>query len=97
MLQRVFGRAPGARANDGVIPLRSQLHGRLVWAGYADHLDILGHFDGGQRPPGASAEDVHVDWLRSGADFDETGFEAMVDAIASGLSAAAQTRERADV
>ena len=80
-----FGRAPGARANDGVVPLRSQLHGRLAWAGYADHLDVLGHFDGGKNSPG---DTPHVDWLHSGAGFDESRFAALTKAIADGMTRA---------
>lgn len=49
-LVEAFGRAPGARANDGVVPTRSQIWGRVVWAGYADHLDVLGHFPGEIEP-----------------------------------------------
>jgi hypothetical protein len=93
-LTRAFGRAPGARANDGVVPLRSQLHGRVVWAGMADHLDVLGHFDGGRaggratvRAPRTDA--THVDWLHSGAAFDQARFDAMTRAIADGMLAAA--------
>ena len=81
-LLRAFGKAPEVRANDGVVPLRSQLHGRLVWTGYADHLDVLGHFDGGKAP---ADDPPHVDWLRSGADFDEARFTAMTKAIAAGM------------
>jgi hypothetical protein len=80
-LARIFGRRPGARANDGVVPIRSQLWGKLAWAGYADHLDVLGHFDGGREQTG----DAHVDWLASGAKFDTRGFEAMLDAIVAGM------------
>jgi hypothetical protein len=83
-LARAFGRAPGARANDGVVPLRSQLHGRLAWAGLADHLDVLGHFDGGKRPAG---EPAHVDWLCSGSGFDRERFLAMTRAVADGMLA----------
>jgi hypothetical protein len=85
VLARAFGRAPGARANDGVVPLRSQLHGRVVWAGMADHLDVLGHFDGGRAREG---EPAHVDWLHSGASFDKERFAAMTKAIAEGMMAA---------
>jgi hypothetical protein len=83
-LLRAFGRAPEGCANDGVVPLRSQLHGRLVWTGYADHLDVLGHFDGGKC---AADDPPHVDWLRSGAGFDAARFTAMTQAIAAGMIA----------
>lgn len=43
-LAQVFGRAPGVRSNDGVVPLRSQIWGKIAWIGHADHLDVLGHF-----------------------------------------------------
>lgn len=95
-LLRAFGRAPGVHANDGVVPLRSQLHGRLVWAGYADHLDVLGHFDGSKAAKSAKIaatgagpgdDPPHVDWLRSGAGFDAARFAEMTKAIADGMFA----------
>jgi triacylglycerol lipase len=91
-LATAFGRAPSVRANDGVVPLRSQIHGRVAWAGYADHLDVLGHFDGAKVGRVARAVDAgvgaarHVDWLRSGAGFDEARFAAMTGAIAEGMT-----------
>ncbi len=91
MLARAFGRAPGVRANDGVVPLRSQVHGELIWTGYADHLDVLGHFAGaksGKSVEAEGAEPAHVDWLRSGAGFDEARFAAMTKAIVDGMVAA---------
>jgi hypothetical protein len=83
-----FGEAPGVQVNDGVVPLRSQVHGRLVWTGYADHLDVLGHFDGGHDAKKAgdpAAGPAHVDWLRSGAGFDEVRFREMTRAIGDGM------------
>jgi hypothetical protein len=80
-LARVFGRSLDARANDGVVPTRSQIWGRVVWAGYGDHLDVLGHFDGGKHP----GDPPHVDWLRSGAAFDAARFRAMAEAIVEGM------------
>ena len=115
-LQQAFGKVPGARANDGVVPVLSQVWGHVAWAGYGDHLDVLGHFPGaiaiagearpfwrslfGGRAKTAAVADVaaaaiagvkgvkaerHVDWLRSGAGFDDRAFGALMDALASGM------------
>jgi hypothetical protein len=119
-LARAFGKAPGVRANDGVVPLLSQVWGSVAWAGYADHLDVLGHFPGAVVPrpfwaslfpgrakeagesrpleetveaavatggvaPDPVADAVHVDWLRSGAGFDERAFGVLMDALANGM------------
>jgi triacylglycerol lipase len=88
VLARAFGVSPGVRANDGVVPIRSQIWGKLVWAGYGDHLDVLGHF---RDPIRASARDVeagavpHVDWLYSGSNFGRAEFASLLDVIAKGL------------
>jgi hypothetical protein len=79
---RAFGRSPGLRANDGVVPLRSQIWGELVWAGYGDHLDVLGHF---KEERGGERHKEHVDWLTSGAAFDSVQFAALMRAIADGM------------
>lgn len=50
VLTRAFGRVPGARANDGVVPVLSQVWGHVAWAGYGDHLDVLGHFPEQTQP-----------------------------------------------
>jgi triacylglycerol esterase/lipase EstA (alpha/beta hydrolase family) len=89
-LARAFGQPPGPRANDGVVPIRSQLWGRVVWCGYADHLDVLGHFNGGAGR--GREEPEHVDWLASGSGFDRARFDAMTRAIANGMHAAARAR-----
>lgn len=88
LLARAFGRAPGVRLNDGVVPVRSQLWGELLWAGYGDHLDVLGHFGG--PAPSHEREPEHVDWLRSGSDFDAARFASLADAISSGLLRASE-------
>jgi hypothetical protein len=85
LLVAAFGRMPDLGASDGVVPMRSQIHGRIVWAGLADHLDVLGHFSG---RPGT----LHVDWLSSGARFDDARFGKMLDAIAGGMLEAARLR-----
>jgi hypothetical protein len=81
-LTSAFERVPGVRSNDGVVPIRSQLWGELVWTGYADHLDVLGHFDGG---PIDATKPRHVDWMKSGSRFDARSFDGMLDAIARGM------------
>jgi hypothetical protein len=77
-LREAFGQAPGGRSNDGVVPIRSQIWGELVWTGKGDHLDVLGHFWGREGSG-------HRDWLTSGSGFDEERFAFMVDRIADGM------------
>jgi triacylglycerol lipase len=92
ILARTFGRSPGVIENDGVVPIRSQVWGKLVWAGYGDHLDVLGHFDDSAAPalpPPPVGPPRHVDWLYSGSNFDRARFDSLSDAIAGGLVAGA--------
>jgi triacylglycerol lipase len=88
-LLRAFGAVPDAKANDGVAPLRSQLWGTLVWSGLADHLDVLGHYRD-ERADGP-VELRHHDWLTSGSSFGSTQFDALMDAVATGMLKAAGT------
>jgi hypothetical protein len=87
-LARAFERAPGARANDGVVPIRSQIWGEVVWAGLADHLDVLGHFRGEGDRAESEGDRAHRDWLASGSRFDRGRFEQIMDAIAKGMRGA---------
>jgi len=77
-----LGQVPPPLANDGIVPFRSQLWGKLVWAGQGDHLDVVGHFASARRGG------EHVDWLSSGARFDLPRFDALLDAIVAGMLAA---------
>jgi hypothetical protein len=77
-----LGQVPPPLANDGIVPFRSQLWGKLIWAGQGDHLDVVGHFAGARK------DDDHVDWLSSGARFDRPRFDSLLDAIATGVLAA---------
>jgi hypothetical protein len=61
--------------NDGLVPTASMIWGDLLWAGTADHLDILGHFHG-------ERDTAHTDWMVSGAGFREDDFDEAMDAIA---------------
>src|SRR5258708_18389501 len=93
-LVRTFGRALSSRANDGVVPIRSQIWGKLVWAGYGDHLDVIGHFRDA-RPATPTQTDQaarpHIDLLHSGSDFDSARFASLVSAIADGLASSAKS------
>ncbi len=82
-LVRAFGRSPTTEDNDGVVPLRSQLWGTLIWAGLADHLDVLGHYRDDRSD--VPAERAHRDWLTSGSAFTHAQFTALIDAIATGM------------
>ncbi|HEY2408286.1 MAG TPA: hypothetical protein VGI10_19900 [Polyangiaceae bacterium] len=63
-------------SNDGIVPTLSMLWGELLWAGEADHLDVLGHFHDDKKPS------EHFDWVTSGARFTRQRFAAVLDAIA---------------
>lgn len=96
-LTSAFGALPGFGANDGIVPIRSQIWGRLAWAGHADHLDVLGHYADerhSHRTPAAPTDEgpPHVDWLCSGSRFGAAPFSAMVAAIAAGVAASVRSR-----
>jgi hypothetical protein len=82
-LVRALGASPDLHANDGVVPMRSQIWGKLVWAGLGDHLDVLGHYH--DKTPEADVAVRHHDWLTSGSAFDDAHFDALMDAIAKGM------------
>lgn len=83
VLTTAFGESPDLHANDGCVPIRSQVWGRLVWAGLGDHLDVLGHYR--DESPEERAEHRHRDWLTSGSRFNDASFEALMDAVAAGM------------
>ncbi len=81
-VRALLGELPPESENDGVVPLYSQIWGDLVWIGRGDHLDVVGHFPGPKRGKQPSP---HVDWMRSGAAFDETRFDTMMDRVFGGM------------
>ena len=74
MIEHALGRELTDEVNDGLVPTASMVWGDLLWAGAADHLDILGHFHG-------EPSSTHTDWLMSGAGFREDDFEQVMDAV----------------
>jgi hypothetical protein len=76
MLELGIGREVTDQDSDSVVPTLSMLWGKLLWAGEADHLDVLGHFYDELRPS------EHTDWLTSGSRFSRRRFKEVLDAIA---------------
>jgi hypothetical protein len=65
----------GDGTSDGIVPTLSMIWGNLLWAGEADHLDVIGHFHDEREPS------EHVDWITSGSRFTSQRFGAMLDAV----------------
>jgi triacylglycerol lipase len=65
--------------NDGIVPTLSQIHGDVITAVLADHLDVIGQFGGGS-PLG--------DWLPSGSGFDAARFERLWSRVADRIAGA---------
>ncbi|CAN5752536.1 hypothetical protein BH11MYX2_BH11MYX2_19060 [soil metagenome] len=82
-LAKAFSERPGFEANDGIVPIRSQLWGDVIWAGYGDHLDVLGHYHDAREDVEPSLK--HRDWLTSGSAFDDKAFTSLLDAVAAGM------------
>ncbi len=79
-LQKAYGRVPDHRANDGIVPTLSQLWGDIIAAVWADHHDVIGHFDRPTHVP------RHFDWVASGTGFDRAQFEAVWRKVAAYLT-----------
>ena len=74
-LEQKLGQEFDNSLNDGLVPTASMIWGDVLWAGSADHLDVLGHFRGDR-------DSTHTDWLVSGAGFREDDFDEVMDAVA---------------
>ena len=55
----------------------------LLWAGEADHLDVLGHFADDADDGKKLGHSRHRDWITSGARFSLMHFNALLDALAT--------------
>lgn len=73
---KAFGDVPKQSDNDAMVPALSQVWEKVIHAGYADHMDVMGHFHG----PGLHPR--HVDWLRTGSDFGRAEFRELLGAVA---------------
>ncbi|MFV8754294.1 esterase/lipase family protein [Nannocystaceae bacterium ST9] len=71
-----YGKVPTSKANDAMVPTRSQLHERVVHVARADHHDVIGYFDDPDHDP------PHIDWVVTGSGFRRPGFERLWTAVA---------------
>jgi triacylglycerol lipase len=81
-LSRAFRVRVDRRANDGMVPTLSQVHGEVIRAVWADHHDVIGHFDHPTHVP------PHFDWVASGTGFTRGGFEAVWREVAAFIATA---------
>ena len=75
-LQQAYGEVPDLKANDGMVPVLSQLWGEVVCCVQADHHDVIGHFDSPEHIP------PHFDWITSGSGFNRAQFEHLWGSVA---------------
>jgi triacylglycerol lipase len=79
VMREAWGELPGIEDNDGLVPTASQVHGRILHAATADHLDVIGHL--------YDPEHVgqHHDLIASGSGFGRGRFEALWKDVASAI------------
>lgn len=73
---------PGPDDSDAIVPTLSQGWGELIHAAWADHLDVIGHYEGPDDDP------PHYDWIPSGAGFDRQRFTSVWKDVAEFVSCA---------
>jgi len=69
-------RAARGDDSDGVVPVLSQVWGRVLHVARGDHLDVVGQY-------GAIGEGWGGDWLPSASGFDAAAFEALWSDVAA--------------
>jgi triacylglycerol lipase len=76
-----LGRRADGRDSDGVVPVLSQVWGRVLHVAHGDHLDVVGQYGAlGERTWGG-------DWIPSGSGFDGAAFEALWSEVAAFIAA----------
>jgi triacylglycerol lipase len=78
-MRAAWGELPKVDDNDGMVPTTSQVHGRILHAATADHLDVIGHLYDPQHVG------VHHDLIASGSGFGRRRFEALWRDVATAI------------
>jgi triacylglycerol lipase len=78
-MRAAWGELPKVDDNDGMVPTASQVHGRILHAATADHLDVIGHL----HDPKYVAQ--HHDLIASGSGFGRRRFEALWKDVAAAI------------
>lgn len=78
-LRSIFDDVPTHRANDGIVPTRSQLWGEVIDGCCGDHLDVVGHYP-------TEREGSSSDWLPSGSGFTDADFDRVWASVAAFLA-----------
>ncbi len=82
LLDQGLGFRTTAEISDGIVPTLSQVHGRVLHAVRADHLDLVGHY--------TLAGGGTANWLPSGAGFTPEAFDATWDAVGAAIAKASR-------
>jgi len=84
MLDKALGFKLTPAISDGIVPTLSQLHGRVLHAVRADHLDVVGHYT---LAGGSSGN-----WLPSGAGYTREAFDATWNVVAAAIARGSRAR-----
>lgn len=85
-----LGRRACGDDTDGVVPLLSQVWGRVLHVAHGDHLDVVGQYGalGSEQDPNDPS--WGGDWLPSASGFDRAAFEALWTHVAAFIVAASK-------
>jgi len=73
-----LGRTAGARDSDGVVPVLSQVWGRVLHVAHGDHLDVVGQYGAqGSETETDGGKSWGGDWIPSASGFDAAAFKAL--------------------
>jgi triacylglycerol lipase len=85
-----LGRVAGARDSDGVVPVLSQVWGRVLHVAHGDHLDVVGQYGARGEENGADGGNTNWggDWIPSASGFDAAAFAAVWFDVAAFIASA---------